>query len=95
MIYLRELQVTECSQLRSCDDETENREAYSIGGLLMRSFRHPGITNLVFSRALQVETVLHKSQLIYLEALDNLMQYCEKLVTWKFFSSTALVNYAL
>jgi hypothetical protein len=71
---IRQLQVTACAQFHRYDQETKKREIYFDANLLFSSFLYGGIIRLIFFHALQIEILHRKSQLIYLEALDKLLQ---------------------
>lgn len=71
---IRQLQVTACAQFHRYDQETKNREIYFDADLWFFSFVHGGIIRLIFFHALRIEILHHRSQLIYLEALDKLLQ---------------------
>jgi len=67
---LRQLQVTSyCSYT-----EKRKRRLYLEASLLKEDFRSPGILHLIFVHALRAEKASNKSQLIYLEALDKLIE---------------------
>jgi hypothetical protein len=71
---IRQLQVTACAQFHRHDQEMKKHKIYFDANLLFSSFLHGGIISLIFFHALQIEVLHRKSQLIYLEALDKLLQ---------------------
>ena len=65
---IRQLQVAACVQFHT------NSGLGPTGFFLYRHLQPSGIIRLIFFHALQFEKLHHESQLIYLEALDNLLQ---------------------